>query len=340
MKIELINVNKTYQQTVAVNKVSLTVNDGEMMVLLGPSGCGKSTLLRVIAGLIEVSSGKIMFDGADVTSLPSQKRNTSMVFQNYALFPHLNTFENIAFGLKMRRCTKDEIAHRVDEMMHLVELEGLGKRRIQELSGGQRQRVALARALITRPDILLFDEPLSNLDEKLRIQMRQSIKKLQREFGITSIYVTHDQEEAMSIADRITVMNNGDILQTDTPGAIYNSPKNHFVAEFVGQANFFEIRNGTADILGTEMFFESDYDTKYAMLRPERVYFADEGVGGVVTLKESLGLITRYIVQVADKEIKVDVLTSLLKNDYAVGIKVYLKFDVGSLVIIERNGCC
>lgn len=336
MKIELVNINKTYLETIAVNEVSLTINDGELMVLLGPSGCGKSTLLRIIAGLIDATSGRLFFDGVNVTEQPAQQRKTAMVFQNYALFPHLNVFDNIGFGLKVRGAGKAAMAERVAEMTKIVELQGLEKRKIQELSGGQRQRVALARALITRPDILLFDEPLSNLDEKLRVTMRQNIRQLQKQFGITTIYVTHDQEEAMSIADRITVMQAGDILQTDTPEQVYGNPRNRFVAEFVGQANFFEIRDEQAKILQVKVPFPGVDSSHYVMLRPERVVFSETGVSGVITFKENLGLLTRYVVLVQGREIKVDALSSLLQKNYEVGSPVHLRWDISSLVLTQK----
>ncbi|NCB71263.1 MAG: ABC transporter ATP-binding protein [Clostridia bacterium] len=339
MKIELKNICKKYEETEAVRDVSLTIEDGEMMALLGPSGCGKSTLLRMIAGLIEVTYGNIFFDERDVTNLACQKRNTSMVFQSYALFPHMNVYENIAFGLKVRKYSKKLIVQKVEEMLEKVELSGVGNRKVQELSGGQRQRVALARALITEPDILLFDEPLSNLDEKLRVSMRQSIRKLQQKLGITSIYVTHDQEEAMSIADRITVMNRGEILQTDTPDRIYRNPKNDFVAEFVGQTNFFEIAGSGILILGRDINFESSETERLAMIRPENIYFAgdkDAGEEGIVTFKEELGIITRYQIDISGKEIRIDVLSSKTQDSYNIGERVYVSFDKENIVTVDK----
>lgn len=337
MKIELKQVTKTYQQnTPAVDHVSLTIKDGEMMVLLGPSGCGKSTLLRMIAGLIDVTEGSILFDGRDVTALPSQKRNTSMVFQNYALFPHLNVFDNIAFGLKIRGVAKEEIRRQVREMARITELEGLEDRKIQQLSGGQRQRVALARAIITRPDILLFDEPLSNLDEKLRVNMRQNIRRLQQEFGITSIYVTHDQEEAMSIADRITVMNAGEILQTDSPNQIYHHPKDRFVAEFVGQANLWEA-SGREIVLGGKMIPCPENGPHYAMLRPENIHLKRSEAGpGMVVSRENLGLILRYQVKVGEKELVVDQLNSAGTAMLSPKERVELDFDTQAVVFFSK----
>ena len=338
MKIELKNISKVYEQnTPAVNNVSLNIENGEMMVLLGPSGCGKSTLLRMIAGLIDVTSGSILFDDRDVTKVPSQKRNTSMVFQSYALFPHLNVFDNIAFGLKIRGFSKSEIQHKVREMAEITGLNGLEDRKIQQLSGGQRQRVALARAIITKPDILLFDEPLSNLDEKLRVSMRQNIRHLQQEFGITSIYVTHDQEEAMSIADRITVMDNGNILQTDTPEKIYHFPRNQFVAEFVGQANLFDVTQERNHILGRSIQVPVSEKPMYAMLRPENIVLDSySDFMGTVLEKENLGLIIRYTIQTDFQNIIVDSLNCSSRKDFSIGEKVGLSFESDSVVFTQK----
>ncbi|HCP14613.1 MAG TPA: polyamine ABC transporter ATP-binding protein [Peptococcaceae bacterium] len=337
MRIELINVNKFYRETAAIKDVSLVIESGEMMALLGPSGCGKSTLLRMIAGLVDVSSGQVLFDEMDVSSLPAQKRNASMVFQSYALFPHMNVFENIAFGLKIKKIGKGEIARRVANILEIVELSGLGSRNVQELSGGQRQRVALGRAIIMEPDILLLDEPLSNLDEKLRVTMRQSIKKLQRNLGITSVYVTHDQEEAMSIADRITVMDMGRILQTGTPKEIYFKPQSRFVAEFVGQANFFERKGDRSLILGQELVLPASFMDGYAMLRPENIHFSETGIQGCVQLKEELGLITRYQIDATGHPIIVDALSTQVQKSYDVGETMQLSFDIDAVIPVQNS---
>ena len=296
-------------------------------------------LFRSIAGLIDVTQGNIFFDQRDVTYLPCQKRNTSMVFQSYALFPHMNVEENISFGLKIRKNSKKAITQKVEEMLEKVGLSGMEKRKVQELSGGQRQRVALARALITEPDILLFDEPLSNLDEKLRISMRQNIKKIQQKLGITSIYVTHDQEEAMSIADRITIMNKGKMLQTDRPDTIYRCPKNDFVAGFVGQTNFFKIRDSKASILGRNMNFDNIKKESLAMIRPENMCFTQDrnvGVKGLVTFKEELGIISRYQVEAKGEEILIDVLCSKAQNSYGIGEEVFVSFDKNGIVLVDK----
>jgi iron(III) transport system ATP-binding protein len=235
--LEISGLYKEYGGQVAVDHLDLHVRDGEFVTLLGPSGCGKTTTLRAIAGLVEIDAGEIRFDGRLMNDVPPHKRSTAMVFQSYALFPHMSVAENISFGLRMRKVSGPERQARVDETMAMVGLEGLADRKPAQLSGGQQQRVALARAVITRPDILLFDEPLSNLDAKLRERLRIEIRELQRRLGITSIYVTHDQAEALVISDRIVVMNGGRIEQIGGPLEIYRQPATPFTAKFIGQAN-------------------------------------------------------------------------------------------------------
>ena len=227
---------KTYGDFTAVNGISLTINPGEFFTLLGPSGCGKTTLLRMIAGFNTVDGGEIRFDDKVINNVPAHKRDIGMVFQNYAIFPHLNVADNVAYGLKARHVPKAEIGPRVEEALKMVQIDQLSTRKPNELSGGQQQRVALARAFVIEPSVLLMDEPLSNLDAKLRVQMRTTIKKLQRRLGITTVYVTHDQEEALAISDRIAVMNQGNIMQIGTPEEIYRKPANPFVAMLVGSA--------------------------------------------------------------------------------------------------------
>jgi len=239
-RVTLVEVTKRFGKTIAVDRVSVEIKEGELFTLLGPSGCGKTTTLRLIAGFEIPDSGRIYFDDQDVTYLKPYHRNTAMVFQNYALWPHMTVYDNIAYGLKLRKIPKSEIRKRVKEVLELVKLEGLENRYPSQLSGGQQQRVALARALVIEPKVLLLDEPLSNLDAKLRVGMREEIKKLQRELGITTIYVTHDQEEAMCLSDRMAVMNNGRVLQIGTPKDIYFHPKNLFIAWFIGKTNIFE----------------------------------------------------------------------------------------------------
>ncbi|MDO4543313.1 MAG: polyamine ABC transporter ATP-binding protein [Clostridia bacterium] len=235
--IELIDVSKDYNGDVALEHINLYIKDGEFVTLLGPSGCGKTTMLRLIAGFIMPSSGRIEMNGVDIAKIPPYKREVNTVFQKYALFPHLNVFDNIAFGLKIKKLKKPEIEVKVNEMLKLVNLEGYGKRWIDQLSGGQQQRVAIARALVNEPKVLLLDEPLGALDLKLRQEMQVELKRMQQQLGITFIYVTHDQEEALTMSDTIVVMKDGVIQQIGRPTDIYNEPKNVFVADFIGESN-------------------------------------------------------------------------------------------------------
>ena len=244
--LELKSLVKRFGDFTAVDGMDLQVAQGEMIALLGGSGCGKTTTLRMIAGFTEPTGGTILVDGEDVGKIPPYKRNIGIFFQNYALFPHMTVFENVAFGLKLQKCSKEETAHRVGEILSLVKLTGLDGRYPRELSGGQQQRVALARALVTRPSILLLDEPLSNLDAKLRVEMQVEIKRIQRELGITTIIVTHDHEEAVSLADRVIVMNQGRIQQIGTPQEIFDHPASPFVADFMGFSTFLHGKAGEA----------------------------------------------------------------------------------------------
>jgi len=239
-RLRLTGLWRRYGNVVAVEDVSLDVADGEFVTLLGPSGCGKTTTLRMVAGFITPDNGDIFFDDQRMNDVPPHRRNTAMVFQSYALFPHMSVAENVAFGLRMRKLPKSEQAKRVEEALGMVSLRGLEQRRPGELSGGQQQRVALARAVASQPNILLFDEPLSNLDAKLRERVRIEIRDLQRRLGITALYVTHDQAEALEISDRIVVMNNGRIEQVGDPDTIYRRPLSSFVADFVGTTNIVE----------------------------------------------------------------------------------------------------
>jgi|Deesub1362A_J573_1020465.scaffolds.fasta_scaffold00012_118 spermidine/putrescine ABC transporter ATP-binding subunit len=254
VRIKTVNIVKRFGNFVALRGVSLEIKDGEFFTILGPSGCGKTTFLRSIAGFERVDEGKIFFDDEDVTYLPPHKRNTGMVFQNYALWPHMTVYDNIAYGLKVRKVPKEEIDKRVKEVLKMVHLEGMEKRTPHQLSGGQQQRVALARALVINPRVLLLDEPLSNLDAKLRLEMRAELKRLQKQLGITTIYVTHDQEEAMSISDRLAVMDIGVVKQVGTPEDIYNRPSDAFVANFIGQGTF--IKGNVLEIHDDKMLIE------------------------------------------------------------------------------------
>jgi iron(III) transport system ATP-binding protein len=241
MRVQLIGITKHFGAVTAIDGVSLAIEEGELFTLLGPSGCGKTTLLRVIAGFHTPEAGEIRFDNRVVNRIPPHRREAAMVFQNYALFPHLSVQDNVAYGLRARKVPRHETARRVAEILRNVQLEGLENRTPSQLSGGQQQRVALARALVISPQILLMDEPLSNLDTRLRVSMREEIRRIQKHLGITTVYVTHDQEEAMAISDRIAILNGGRIEQVGTPAGIYFQPGSRFASEFMGGSNILEL---------------------------------------------------------------------------------------------------
>ena len=251
--VSIDSVTKRFDATTAVDDVTIDIAKGEFFTLLGSSGCGKTTLLRIIAGFLRQTAGTIRFDDKPIDDVPAHRRNTGMVFQNYAIFPHLSVFDNIAYGLRARRCAKAEVEARVGQMLELIQLAALRHRRPRELSGGQQQRVVLARAMVIQPDVLLMDEPLSNLDTAMRVHLRAEIRALQRQVGITTIYVTHDQEEALLMSDRVAVMSHGRVEQIATPLEIYNAPETRFVAGFVGECNMLpgkvaEVLDGTATV--------------------------------------------------------------------------------------------
>jgi ABC-type Fe3+/spermidine/putrescine transport system ATPase subunit len=321
--IRLVGVSKVYGRVRALDRVSLEVRDGELFTILGPSGCGKTTLLRVVAGFEVPEEGRVYFGDQDVTFLKPYMRNTAMVFQNYALWPHMTVFENIAYGLRIRKrqlgLSDEEIERRVREALKLVRLEGLEDRYPLQLSGGQQQRVALARALVVQPKVLLLDEPLSNLDAKLRLEMREEIRRIQSSLRITAIYVTHDQEEAMSLADRIAVMNRGRVLQVGTPREIYSKPSNLFVATFIGRSTY--LAGEVAEVVGDRVKLRVDSQVLEGFLAPgysvregERAVaimktedFSVEGSGntleGVVEMTMFIGMFNQVKVRVGDQRI-------------------------------------
>ncbi len=251
--VELRNVSKQFGSQTVVEQLSLSIRRGEFITLLGPSGCGKTTTLRMIAGFEHPTSGDIYLDGESVQGLPAYRRNVNTVFQNYALFPHLNVFENVAFGLQIKKTPKADVAQRVKEALKLVQLDAFERRRPDELSGGQKQRVAIARALINNPKVLLLDEPLGALDQKLRKQMQTELKHLQKQLGVTFVFVTHDQEEALTMSDRIAVVNKGRMEQIGTPDEIYERPRTRFVAEFIGETNLLSAKVKQSGPRGTRL---------------------------------------------------------------------------------------
>lgn len=343
------NAVKRYGDFTALNDVSLTIHEGEFFTLLGPSGCGKTTLLRMIAGFNSIEGGEFYFGDKLINNVPAHKRDIGMVFQNYAIFPHLTVEENVAYGLKARHASKDEIRKKVADALELVQISNLAKRKPNELSGGQQQRVALARAFVIEPSVLLMDEPLSNLDAKLRVQMRSIIKKLQHRLGITTIYVTHDQEEALAISDRIAVMKDGHIMQIGTPGEIYAKPENPFVAGFIGVSNFLECQakdlgNGQAKVsIKNELDMNIGVRRPYSgaakiSARPEQLFFAEEGMPGTVKFSTFLGDFIEYEVQLDDGQ---DLIINEYTKDTAAvhpeGEKVRIRFDADRISLYDEE---
>ena len=351
--VRLDHISKIYQDPktgkdfYAVKDTSLTIEPGSFVTLLGPSGCGKTTTLRMVAGFESPDEGEIYLGDEAINALTPNKRDTAMVFQSYALLPHYNVFDNVAYGLKLRKVPKDEIQQRVMRILDLVELTGMEGRRTNQLSGGQQQRVALARALVIEPSVLLFDEPLSNLDAKLRVSMRTEIRRIQQEVGITAIYVTHDQSEAMALSDNIIIMNKGVVAQVGTPQEIYYHPNSEFVADFIGEANFLK---GTLDkmdgdhaVLNVEghaarvpakegMTQGSEYTV---VLRPESASLQDEGgLPCEVVLSCFMGSYQNYHVKVGDTLVKLTDYNPKNKRIYQVGENCSLVFDPESVHIL------
>ncbi|TVR20716.1 MAG: ABC transporter ATP-binding protein [Anaerolineaceae bacterium] len=319
--VHLQGVTKKFGELTVVDRLDLTAQEGKLTTLLGPSGCGKTTTLRMVAGFYIPDEGEVFVGSTRITDAPPHRRPTRTVFQNYALFPHMTVEKNVAFGLDIEGVSRREKAQRVDEVLEIVGLGGLGKRQPGQLSGGQQQRVALARALVTRPKVLLLDEPLSNLDAKLRITMRTEIRRLQTTLGITTIYVTHDQEEALSMSDEIAVMNEGKILQLGSPSEIYERPVDRFVAQFLGLSNFIvgEVVTGDADkcvVRLNEYTVEVAAQTQYkagervsVTVRPENLTLNDaEGIPGRIISTMYLGAVARYHIKLdhQDEEIIAD----------------------------------
>ena len=325
---------KTGKDFYAVHDVALDIEPGSFVTLLGPSGCGKTTTLRMIAGFESPDEGEIYLGGEPINELTPNKRDTAMVFQSYALFPHYNVFDNVAYGLRLRKVPKDEIQERVTK---LVELSDMEQRMTNQLSGGQQQRVALARALVVEPGVLLFDEPLSNLDAKLRVQMRTEIRRIQQALGITAIYVTHDQSEAMAISDNIILMKGGVIAQMGSPTEIYYHPNSEFVADFIGECNFLPCtvtgREGNdviADVYGHPVKVLSERDTigsAEIVLRPEAIEIADQGqLPCKVELSCFMGSYQNYHVRVGDTLVKIADNCPIGRKTYQVGDEAYISF--------------
>ena len=340
--IELKGISKSYDGEKVIDSINLYIKDGEFITLLGPSGCGKTTTLRIIGGFENADEGELYFNGTEISDVPAYKRQVNTIFQRYALFPHLNVYENIAFGLRIKKLPEKEIKEKVKEMLALVNLTGLEKRDIDTLSGGQQQRVAIARAIANRPRVLLLDEPLAALDLKLRKDMQKELKKIQEQLGITFVFVTHDQEEALTMSDRVVVMDNGKIQQVGTPQDIYNEPQNAFVADFIGESNildgkmhrdfYVEFSGQCFDCL--DKGFETNEQVD-VVVRPEDVDIVAPEKGmlkGVVTSVSFLGVHYEIIVDIGGFKWMIQT-----TDEHAEGEKVGLYIEPDAIHIMKKS---
>ena len=342
----LKNVTKIYDKKVVINNIDLEIKDKEFVVLVGASGCGKSTILRMIAGLEEITSGEILIGDKKVNDIPPKDRDIAFVFQSYALYPHMTVRENIAFGLKMRKVDKKIIEQKVKEAAEILDLTEYLDRKPKQLSGGQRQRVALGRAIVRNPKVFLMDEPLSNLDAKLRVEMRSVIRRIQKQFGITTVYVTHDQAEALSISDRIAIMNKGVIQQIGTPFEVYRQPRNIFSATFIGESSLLDatyVQDGSVDISGYEFtlaHLSKRLERGEAMtlcIRPDDFYFAEEGLSGRIEECTYLGSNYEYIVALDNgSQIKADIKAT--GEMIEIGTKVFVRFNEERANAFSKEG--
>jgi spermidine/putrescine transport system ATP-binding protein len=353
--VQIDGLRKEYDDIVAVNNIDLTVEAGEFLTLLGPSGCGKSTTLRMISGLETPTTGQVSIDGEDVTAQPANRRNTSMVFQEWALFPHMTVGENISFGLEMDGIPKDEREESVTDVLELVELSGYQDRKATELSGGQKQRVAMARALVREPDVLLLDEPLASLDRKLRQHMEVELKRIQNKLGITFIYVTHDQEEALTMSDRIAVMNDGQLEQIGETTELYEQPESKFVATFLGETNLFEGAVRSAES-GTVLDISDDLKIKIAesiagtetniayTVRPEEIHLHSPNKTisspnkwfGTVTEAIFKGSLRQYEIDIGSAEVHIERQSNEETTEFEVGDSVQVSFSANAGELISE----
>ncbi|QKS72561.1 ABC transporter ATP-binding protein [Paenalkalicoccus suaedae] len=353
--IDFNHVVKKYGDQAVIPGLSIKVKEGEFFTLLGPSGCGKTTLLRMVAGFNSIEGGEIKFDEKVMNDVKPSKRNIGMVFQNYAIFPHLSVKKNIAFGLENRKTPKAEIERRVDEILRIVQIEKFKDRLPENLSGGQQQRVALARAIVINPDVLLMDEPLSNLDAKLRIELRNAIRKIQKEVGITTVYVTHDQEEAMAVSDRIAVMKDGYIQHAGTPQNIYHRPANLFVSSFIGRSNIlnatlFATNDKTEIVIHDkhrvvltnirQELIKSTKTNVQVCVRPEEFLFTSDtnGLKGKVQRSSFLGLNTNYFIELESGETVEVIQESDIDTLIPEGSVVYLKLNQAKVNVFNEDG--
>ncbi len=340
--IRLRNISMAYDGEIVLNQINLYINDKAFLTLLGPSGCGKTTTLRIIGGFVTPTSGDLLFDGVRINDVPPHKREINTVFQKYALFPHLDVYENIAFGLRTRKLPEDEIHKRVMDMLESVSLRGFEHRRPDALSGGQQQRVAIARALVNRPKVLLLDEPLGALDLKLRKDMQNELKRIQRQVGITFIFVTHDQEEALTMSDTIVVMDKGSIQQIGTPEDIYNEPKNAFVADFIGESNIIDgimVRDRVVKLYGREF---PCLDSGFAENEPVDVVIRPEDIDIV---PEEQGQLIGTVTNVTFKGMQYDIIVDfrgfkwlIQTTDHSpVGAKIGIKIDPDGIHVMKKS---
>lgn len=352
-EIQIDHAKKVFGETVVIPDLSISIPDGTLFTLLGPSGCGKTTLLRMIAGFNSIEGGDFYFDETRINEIPPSKRNIGMVFQNYAIFPHLTVRENVEFGLKQRSLSKQEIKETAEKYLRLIQMADFMDRKPDKLSGGQQQRVALARALAINPDVLLMDEPLSNLDAKLRIDMREAIRDIQKEVGITTVYVTHDQEEAMAISDQIAVMESGIIQQVGPPKELYHRPANEFVATFIGRTNILEGKithdsNGTAQIrLENDFVFDipklnhlEDQNVRVS-IRPEdfiRKQLPEQSFPAEIKTNIYLGLNTEYMVDIGSNQTVQVTEESSFEEDLNEGEQVHLSININKINVYNSDG--
>jgi iron(III) transport system ATP-binding protein len=352
--IEFKNIVKKYDDNTVIPKLSLKVRNGEFFTLLGPSGCGKTTLLRMVAGFNSIEEGEISFNSKVINDIPAHKRNIGMVFQSYAIFPHMTVSQNVEYGLKLRKLNKEELKKKLDNILKVVKIDEYKDRLPDKLSGGQQQRVALARAIVIHPDVLLMDEPLSNLDAKLRIEMRSAIREVQKNVGITTVYVTHDQEEALAISDRIAVMNQGIIQQLGTPQEIYLRPTNVFVATFIGHSNIFDgkiiiedkksyiaFENGYKVPMDNLIDTIEDGEKIKISVRPEELIISNskQGIKGKVHSNTFLGRYVNYEITLDNGDlIELSQDTSTNINIHETGQEIYLEVNNNKINIFDEEG--